>query len=248
MTAATRVRPFQSEAEMAEPMMAAIHRLHRRGEVHAVAREQRGALKVPDLVAATLGTDGLDEDSMRAALPLREPHIRVLRAVHSRRPLRVETVARRTSIRVDRLEESVLPVLVGLALLESRSDGLVRSTGAWTPAARILTAVELKLRNWRRALHQAFRMQRSVDYSWVVLDLARAEPARRSVGEFQELGVGLATLDAETGEIALVCRAKAVTHTSPWLRDFFAECVLQDLAMSSQLLPQAKVSTGNVLS
>ena len=173
MTAVTRVRPFESEAEMAEPVVAEIHRLHGRGEVHAVTREQRGALKIPDLVAATLGIGGLDASSKRSALPLREPHIRVLRAVHSGRPLRLETVARRTSIAVDRLEACVLPALVGLALLESRSDGLVRSTGAWAPAARILTAVELKLRNWRRALHQAFRMQRSVDYSWVVLDSAR---------------------------------------------------------------------------
>lgn len=247
MTTATRVRPFQSEAEMAEPMVAAIHHLHGRGEVHAVTREQRGALKVPDLVAATLGVDGLDAGSTRTSLPLREPHIRVLRAVHSRRPLRLETVARRTSITVDRLEASVLPALVGLALLESRSDGLVRSTGSWTPAARILTAVELKLRNWRRALHQAFRMQRSVDYSWVVLDSARAEPARRSVGEFQELGVGLATLDAETREITVVARAKAVRHSSPWIRDFFAECVLQDILRSGQLLPQAKVAAGDAL-
>ena len=58
MTAVTRVRPFESEAEMAEPIVAEIHRLHGRGEVHAVTREQRGALKVPDLVAATLGASG----------------------------------------------------------------------------------------------------------------------------------------------------------------------------------------------
>ena len=241
-------RPFASEAEMTEPMAAVIHRLHGRGEVHAVTREQRGALKVPDLVAATLWVGGADAGSMRPALPLREPHVRVLRAVHSRRPLRLETVARRTGIAVDRLEVSVLPTLVGLDLLESRSDGLVRSTGAWVPAVRVLTSVELKLRNWRRALHQAFRMQRSVDYSWVVLDSARAEPARRSVGEFRELGVGLATLNAGTREIAVVSRARAVRHLSPWLRDFFAECVLQDVVRSGQIVPQAKVAAVNALS
>jgi len=241
MTPATRARPFASEAEMAEPMEALIHRLHRRGEVHAVTREQRGALKVPDLVAATLWGGGPNAGSQRPALPLREAHVRVLRAVHSRRPLRLETVARRTGIAVDRLEASVLPALVALDLLESRSDGLVRSTGAWAPAFRVLTAVELKLRNWRRALHQAFRMQRSVDYSWVVLDSARAGPARRSVGEFQELGVGLATLDARTREIVVVSRARAVQHSSPWLRDFFAECVLQDVVRSRQVVPHAKV-------
>jgi len=161
--------------------------------------------------------------------------------------LRLETVARRTSIAVDRLKVSVLPALVGLDLLESRSDGLVRSTGEWTPAFRVLTAVELKLRNWRRALHQAFRMQRSVDYSWVVLDSAQAEPARRSADEFRELGVGLATLNAGTQEITVVSRARAVRHTSPWLRDFFAECVLQDAVRSGLLVPQAKVATVNAL-
>ena len=78
-------------------------------------------------------------------------------------------------------------------------------------------------------------MQRSVDYSWVVLDSAWAEPARRSVGEFQELGVGLATLDAGTREISVVFRARAVRHSSPWLRDFFAECVLQEAVRSDQI-------------
>ena len=248
MTAVTRVQPFVAEADMTEHMVAVIHRVHVRGDVHAVTREQRGALKVPDLVAATFWGGGPDASSRRPALPLREPHVRVLRAVHSRRPLRLETVARRTGIAVDRLEASVLPALVTLALLESRSDGLVRSTGTWAPAFRVLTAVELKLRNWRRALHQAFRMQRSVDYSWVVLDSARAEPARRNVGDFRELGVGLATLNAGTREITVVSRAKAVRHTSPWLRDFFAECVLQDIDTSRQLGPQAKVAAVDVLS
>ncbi len=248
MTAVTRAQPFASEAEMVEHMAAVIHRVHVRGEVHAVTREQRGALKVPDFVAATLWVGGPDASSTRPALPLREPHVRVLRAVHSRRPLRLETVARRTGIAVDRLEASVLPALVRLALLESRNDGLVRSTGAWTPAVRVLTAVELKLRDWRRALHQAFRMQRSVDYSWVVLDSARAEPARRNVGDFRELGVGLATLNAGTRELAVVSRAKAVRHSSPWLRDFFAECVLQDIVTSGQIGPQTKVAAVDALS
>ena len=248
MTAVTRAQPFASEAEMTEPMAAVIHSVHGRGEVHAVTREQRGAFKVPDLVAATLWVGGPDASSTRSALPLREPHVRVLRAVHSRRPLRLETVALRTGIAVARLEASVLPTLVRLALLESRSDGMVRSTGAWTPAVRVLTAVELKLRDWRRALHQAFRMQRSVDYSWVVLDSARAAPARRNVGDFRELGVGLATLNAGTRELAVVSRAKAVRHTSPWLRDFFAECVLQDIDTSRQISPQAKVAAVDALS
>ena len=232
---------------MTQRMEDVIHRVHVRGEVHAVTREQRGAFKVPDLVAVTLRGSGSDASPPRSALPLRERHVRVLRAVHSRRPLRLETVARRSGIAVTRLEVSVLPTLVRLDLVETRGDGLVRSTGAWAPAVRVLTAVELKLRDWRRALHQAVQVQRSVDYSWVVLDSARAAPARRNVGDFRELGVGFATLNAGTGGIAIVSPARAVRHSVPWLRDFFAECVLQDIESSDDFGPQAKVIASDTL-
>ena len=240
-------RVFAAEAQMTEPMTEAIPRLHTGGPIDAVTLEQRGGLKVPDLVAATLSPSVIDALHQRSSLVLGQGHIRVLSAVHSSRPIRQETLARRSGIPTKTLRDSVLPGLVDLGLLENRPDGLVCGSGAWTPAARRLTTVELKLRDWRRALHQAFRIQRSVDYSWVVMDAARSAAARDNLDRFRELGVGLATLQAGSGDLEVVCRARLIRHRTKWLRHYFAECLIQDLGPLSQSCPEREVSPVDVL-
>ena len=239
-------RVFGAEAEMTGPMTEAIDQLHSRVRIDAVALEQRGGLKIPDLVAATLCPTVTGALHQRSSLVLRQGHVRVLSAVHAYRPIRPETLARRTGIPIKTLSRSLTPVLVNLGLLEDRADGLLRGSGGWAPAAKVLTAVELKLSDWRRALHQAFRMQRSVDYSWVVMDAARAAAARRNVDRFRELGVGLATLDATSGRLEVVYRATAIQHRTKWLRHYFAECLIQDLAPLGEFRPEREVTTVDV--
>ncbi len=58
-------------------------------------------------------------------------------------------------------------------------------------------AFELKLRNWKRALVQAFRYSAFSHYSIVVLDDANIQPALSNLAMFQRSNIGLLTLDRQ---------------------------------------------------
>jgi len=58
-------------------------------------------------------------------------------------------------------------------------------------------AVEAKLKDWKRALKQAFRYKDYANRSWVVMDERNINPARKNLSMFQTLGVGLASISTE---------------------------------------------------
>lgn len=58
-------------------------------------------------------------------------------------------------------------------------------------------AIEAKLKNWKRALHQAYRYKWFAAKSYVLLDKANLGPAVKNLVEFQLMGVGLLSLDMQ---------------------------------------------------
>lgn len=78
-------------------------------------------------------------------------------------------------------------------------DGWIKLRQPKAVANRIY-AVEAKLRNWKRALWQAYRYLDFAAQSWVVLDEATAKPAITNVEAFKYLNVGLATTSTK-GEV-----------------------------------------------
>lgn len=58
-----------------------------------------------------------------------------------------------------------------------------------------VVTVEFKLRDWRRALFQAFKNRNFGNEAYVVLDPARLQPALNNLLEFQRANVGLATIE-----------------------------------------------------
>jgi hypothetical protein len=65
-------------------------------------------------------------------------------------------------------------------------------------AGLYLSAFEMKLADWRRALQQAYRYKYYADSSIVVLPASTADRAVESSALFEALGVGLWTLDMST--------------------------------------------------
>lgn len=61
-------------------------------------------------------------------------------------------------------------------------------------------AIEAKLRNWKRALHQAYRYRWFSEYAYVVLDHHYSAPAIAQLDLFKKFNVGLASIDS-AGEI-----------------------------------------------
>lgn len=88
-------------------------------------------------------------------------------------------------------------------------------------------AFELKLKNWKRALMQAYRYSAFSHYSYVVLDYAHAQSALTHIDMFQRSNIGLATLDI-TGKI--------IVHNMPKFQKPYSEQLYKNLSVS--LIPK----------
>lgn len=60
-----------------------------------------------------------------------------------------------------------------------------------------VVAIEIKLRDWNRALVQAFRYRNFATEAWVLLDHAFVRPAIQQLQRFSSTGVGLASFTPE---------------------------------------------------
>lgn len=75
--------------------------------------------------------------------------------------------------------------------------------GGSAPVEPVLTAFEMKLKDWRRALTQAFRYSYFSDRSIVVLPAAVADRAQRHLEVFQRLGIGLWSYEPKADNIEM---------------------------------------------
>ncbi len=88
-------------------------------------------------------------------------------------------------------------------------------------------AIEAKLRNWRRALSQAYRYKWFADYSYVVLDAYYAEPAIENMDLFQKFNIGLATINTE-GEFNRVFNPQKQKPFDANMQILLSEMILND--------------------
>ncbi len=72
---------------------------------------------------------------------------------------------------------------------------------------KYVVSIEAKLRDWQRALTQAYRYTTFSNESWVLLDEARVSPALKSQQVFNNLGIGLATFSSK-GELRVYIKAE----------------------------------------
>lgn len=112
------------------------------------------------------------------------------------------------------LEASGFDVRVEVPILGRRADILgSRADG--------VTAVELKMHDWRGALRQALAYQLAADRAWVAMPLAAASRAYRNRWKFQAEKVGLLAID-DSGYV----RAPIPAGDSPRLLPFLQTKIL----------------------
>jgi hypothetical protein len=142
------------------------------------------------------------------ALPLR---VAVLTHLRGGRSTSLDRLARLVGSNVPALTRSTLRPLAEAGALELTGRS-ARASGMWVPVAKTITAVELKLSNWRRAARQADNAAWGADRSWVVLDRHRSRAA---------VAIGFAMLDSH-GTLRILDRPQRRRRV-PWLRVWLGE-------------------------
>jgi len=84
-------------------------------------------------------------------------------------------------------------------------------------AEGLIVAFEAKLKDWRRASHQAYRNTVFAGQAYVVMPESAANRALLSIGLFQKYGVGLCAIGDDC--VRILIEAKKNEPLIPWLRD-----------------------------
>lgn len=78
-----------------------------------------------------------------------------------------------------------------------------------------LFSFEAKLRNWQKALNQAYRSTTFSHYSYVILPLSNAKKVLKYKYEFNRRGVGLCSI--ENSKVIIEIKASRRKPIQPWL-------------------------------
>ena len=88
-----------------------------------------------------------------------------------------------------------------------------------TDAEPVLTAFEMKLKDWRRALSQAYRYSYFSDCAIVVLPSEVADRAQEHLDVFQRLGIGLWSYEPKAESIDMRFTPTGTTAKNPGARE-----------------------------
>jgi hypothetical protein len=83
-------------------------------------------------------------------------------------------------------------------------------------------AIEAKLKDWKRALKQAYRYKWFAEYSYVVIDAHYSSSAIKNIDTFEKYNVGLATITTN-GELKRYYNPKRQQPFDPKMQILFSE-------------------------
>ena len=108
-----------------------------------------------------------------------------------------------------------------------KCDTFIKLNRAYKGVSLSNIAIEAKLKNWRRALNQAFRYKWFADKSFVVLDSQNSQPALKNIGEFKKLNVGLAEI-AKDGHLLIHYKPQKEAPINPAMWMLLNETLRKD--------------------
>lgn len=101
---------------------------------------------------------------------------------------------------ITKAKESQIRKSLEMLMLESfvnQRDSIFRIKKSYKSISAKTIAIEAKLKNWQRALDQAYRYKWFATQSYVVLDSKHALPACKNISRFMDLNVGLAEINSD---------------------------------------------------
>lgn len=171
-----------------------------------VLEEFEGGFGRPDLLlySASNASEKKDVETLKKINPRYAPLLSTSasKKIQSLTDLAVASGASRISAR--RIAKELI-LLERAHLIESAVQTLKIEPIRHPPFEQVV-AIEAKLRDWRRALMQAYRYLQYSTQSWVLLDYKHAHSAIKQLALFKSYGVGLASFST-SGELYVHCMA-----------------------------------------
>lgn len=101
---------------------------------------------------------------------------------------------------ITKAKEHQIKKSLEMLMLESyirKSDSFFKLKKSYQSITSKSIAIEAKLKNWKRALDQAFRYKWFATQSYVVLDSHHVKPAIKNIEQFRQLNIGLAEINSD---------------------------------------------------
>lgn len=149
---------------------------------------------IADLVISELNFSDIELDRE----PLNSIDINIYKIIERKKKVTIDSVSETTRCNKRQINESLDKLIKG-NFIEKR-DSYYVFTNKYELSFKKSIAIEAKLKNWKRALMQAYRYKWFADYSYVVLDHAYIKVAIENIDMFKRYNIGLISVSFE-GEI-----------------------------------------------
>jgi hypothetical protein len=201
-----KTRAFASEANLVESFVKALRRGAPQG--WSLMREIDAGVGIADLILVPALDRPSPSQRLLRTVPLRLAPL--LAPTTSRKVVSVSAFMSQTGMsRSSALKAVGALAAIGLA---RREGDLVELKAVTEAPYKDVVAIEAKLRDWGRALTQAYRNRQFATQSWVVLD-AHYPLSELALAAFKQANVGLATCSTE-GDLRIRVAAKTKCPSS----------------------------------
>lgn len=209
--AATAIRGFGSEEELVSSFGAFLFRTN--GGRYEMVAEHEAGFGRPDVLLFSRPSDLNPDIQALARIPVRLAPL--LAKGTAGKVKSIQDVARLCGVSSPSAARIVRELeKIGRLKRSSRNEAHPRLTIApvATPPFANVVAIEAKLRDWRRALIQAYRYLEFANESWVLLDHRFVGSSLKAASSFKSSGVGLASFSF-TGELFIHIHARHRAQT-----------------------------------
>jgi hypothetical protein len=158
-------------------------------ETTTVLREVNVGFGIADIVVTVHNNN---DDHAYAAI-LNKNDIIVYNIIEDNKRIYLNTIISATRIAKKQINLS-LTKLISLNYIEIDGE-YIKLKNSYKASIKDSIAIEAKLKDWKRALHQAYRYKWFACRSYVLLDKKNLCSAEKNIDQFKDMGVGLLCAD-----------------------------------------------------
>jgi len=128
-------------------------------------------------------------------VPLNSVDVGVYKIIEKEKKVTLESVTMITKCNKRQINDSLDKLIEGSYI--QKYDSYYTFSNKYELSFKKSIAIEAKLKNWKRALMQAYRYKWFADYSYVVLDHAHMKSAVDNLSLFKQYNIGLVTISTD---------------------------------------------------